>query len=933
MTSAGESFLPGQRWMSESEPELGLGTVLETGFRDVRIRFEAAGETRIYMRRSAPLRRVRMQAGDRTLDREGKSFQILRVEERGGLLFYYGEGGVLPEGDLQDRQAFSDPDKRLLAGKIGTPRAFSLRRRTQEIRHRMLGDPARGLAGARMELLSHQISIAHEVASRHRPRVLLCDEVGLGKTIEAGLVFHRLQVTGQIRRVLVAAPPQLVHQWMVELWRRFHHMFTVLDEEFCRAEEKGDSSKNPFALRQHILCSTEFLASPKRSEQATAAGVDLLIVDEAHHLGWSLQQASPEYLAVEKLAKESDGVLLLTATPIQLGQEGHFGRLRLLDPGRFNNFQAYLEETRHYGELAGWVDMLLASNTPNPAVAEGLRKAFPDDAPLHARLAEYLAESPEARARLLADLIDRHGTGRLMFRNRRQAMGGFPKRIAHPIPLEPAPEDGNSAGDPVEQMSRIWKGDPRLLWLVEFLKQNPGEKILLLCAHKNTVLGMQDILPSLTTASFVSFHENLTMNTRDKNAAWFAEKDGAQMLICSEIGSEGRNFQFARHLVLFDLPLNPSVLEQRIGRLDRIGQKSDIHLHIPFPRGSAHEIIFRWYHEGFNAFQIPLLGADYFHETLSEILLKTCRSGGAVESLIAATRTAANEVRESLERGRDRLLELNSNRPEVSRNLIDAIRAGEADPSLEKYLEEVFDHFGLDSRETALQRGYFIFPGERMLVDAFPGIPEQGLALTYDRSEALIHENVAYISPDHSLVQTAVDMVLEDPEGTTGFVAWPQSPRRGMALEAVYMLEASAPGKLHLDRFLPPAPIRILVDQEGRSLDSLVSLFENAVLEAVPTGLLENPEIQEMIPKLLAAAAIQAARLARDQKSRAQKEASERLLSEFSRLRDLRALNSSVSPTEVDEAERHARDISIRIAETGLRLDAVRLILLGKSSF
>ena len=232
-------FVPGQRWVSDSEPELGLGIVMEAALRQVSIRFPAAEETRVYRVPGAPLRRARLAPGDRARDRAGAVMVVERVEERDGLLTYHGGGRALPEGELLDRLAFSDPDKRLLAGNPGDPEAFALRLRTLELRRRMLAAPARGLVGARMDLLPHQLGIAYEVASRHRPRVLLADEVGLGKTIEAGLVFHRLLATGQAARVLVAAPSQLVHQWMVELYRRFHHLFTVLDEDFCRAEERG----------------------------------------------------------------------------------------------------------------------------------------------------------------------------------------------------------------------------------------------------------------------------------------------------------------------------------------------------------------------------------------------------------------------------------------------------------------------------------------------------------------------------------------------------------------------------------------------------------------------------------------------------------------------------------------------------------------------
>jgi ATP-dependent helicase HepA len=1000
-------FLPGQRWISDSEPELGLGIILEIGFREVKISFRASNVVRVYMHRNAPLRRVRLKAGDRARSNDGRMFVVKTIKEFGGLLVYHGDGFTLKEQDLLDGMSFSDPDKRLLAGQVGKAKEFGLRFRTHQFRRDMLGSRVRGLVGARMELLEHQISIAHEVASRHHPKVLLADEVGLGKTIEAGMIFHRMYVTGQIARVLVVAPSQLVHQWLVELYRRFNHMFTVIDEDLFRSEEKGDQTVNPFANRQTMICSVDFLStSARRVKQAADAGIDLLIVDEAHHLAWSQESKSPAYAAVEALAAVSRGVLLLTATPIQLGQTGHFGRLRLLDPKRFTDLAGYLREASQYQNLAGTVDTILSSEAPVPQALDALRAAFPGDTALQAKLELYAKGEPGSRRGLIEDLVDRHGTGRLMFRNRRSAMGGFPERIVHAVPLANTPEhrewaaavagpdpkpgsgpfgsesefsrflNGPAAyasgelkgfeGDASEFLKRAWRKDPRLDWLVNLLKELEGEKILLICSHKGVVFALQEILPTLTTAPFALFHENLTMATRDKNAAYFAQTsngsspDGARMLICSEIGSEGRNFQFAHHLVLFDLPLDPSVLEQRIGRLDRIGQTHDIHIHVPFVQGTAHEVLFRWYQEGMDAFRHPVLGSDYFHEEQIGEVMETCRlaviaeaskrgDGAAaseaetpesaalparIEALLERTRTLAARVRETLEKGRDRLLEINSNRPELARGLIAQILAEDEDGSLEEYLEDVFDHFGVDTERTEPKRGYFLFPGDRMEVDTFPNLPAAGLAITYDRREALSREDLAFMTPDHPMVRGAVDMVLGGSEGTVGFVEWRESPLKGFALEAIFILEATAPGHLHIDRFLAPTPIRVMVDQAGEDVSHLLPRLDLSDLEQAPTGLLEDHHdlFDKLVPKLLEAAAGKVNLRQSTVKKEAHKEAEKRLGAERDRLRNLMSINPSVTPADVADADRLLQEVLKNILGAELRLDAVRLVILGKMS-
>ena len=983
-------FVPGQRWISDSEPELGLGIILEVGFREVKIEFRAAGVTRIYMHRNAPLRRVRLKGGDRARSNSGKMFVVKTVKEFSGLLVYHGDGFTLKEQDLLDRMTFSDPDKRLLAGQIGKPREFGLRFRTHQFRKDMLGSRVRGLVGARMELLEHQISIAHEVASRHHSKVLLADEVGLGKTIEAGMIFHRLFVTGQIGRVLVIAPSQLVHQWMVELYRRFNHMFTVIDEDLFRSEEKGDPTVNPFLNRQTMIASVEMLAgSARRVKQAAEAGLDLLIVDEAHHLSWSKEKVSPEYAAVETLAGASKGVLLLTATPIQLGQSGHFGRLRLLDPKRFTDMEGYLGEASRYQELAGTVDRILTNEAPAPDALDSLGAAFPGDTALHARLDAYAKGQPGAKRALIDDLVDRHGTGRLMFRNRRSALGGFPQRIVHPAPLENAPEhrewarlmtggapqpgagpfandaafsrflNGPAAygsadlrgyeGDAGEFMQRAWRKDPRLAWLADLLKELEEEKVLLICSNKSVVFALAEILPTLTAASFAAFHENLTMATRDKNAAYFAEPAGARMLLCSEIGSEGRNFQFAHHLVLFDLPLDPSVLEQRIGRLDRIGQTSDIHIHVPFVKATAHEALYRWYAEGMDGFRHPVLGSDYFREEQIGEVMETCRLAVAAEQsdgdagahaaadtamaeLVAHTRTLAARVRETLEKGRDRLLEINSNKPELARALIAEIRAEDEDTGLEEYLEEIFDQYGVDSEPTEAKRGWLLFPGDRMEVDSFPNLPPAGMAITYDRGEALAREDLAFITLDHPMVRGAVDLILEGNEGTVGFVEWREAPSRGFALDAVFVLEATAPGHLHIDRFLAPEPLRVMVDQDGEDVSHLVPRLDSSDVEQAPTGLLEQHHdlFDKLVPKLLEAAAGKVNLKQAAAKKEAHKEAEKRLGAERDRLRGLMSINPAVSQADVDEADRFLQEVLKNIMAAELRLDAVRLVILGK---
>ncbi|MEM9018134.1 MAG: SNF2-related protein, partial [Verrucomicrobiota bacterium] len=293
-TADPSQFAPGQRWVSETQTEFGLALIFKCDDSIVQAFFPADGETISYAARNAPLRRVIFEPGDTVKDQEGNSFPVSGTREEGKCLIYLdSEGNELPERSLSDTMNVQRPELRLLSGVSDEPRLWSLRqsaiRNQQEARSRDI----RGLVGARISLIPHQLYIAEEVANRQAPRVLLADEVGLGKTIEACLILHRLHLSGRAKRILILLPDALVNQWFVELYRRFAMSFAIFDEERAVSIEAGaeeENPVNPFFDDQLVLCATSWLAgNPKRAEQAAAGEWDLTIVDEAHHLEWSVE--------------------------------------------------------------------------------------------------------------------------------------------------------------------------------------------------------------------------------------------------------------------------------------------------------------------------------------------------------------------------------------------------------------------------------------------------------------------------------------------------------------------------------------------------------------------------------------------------------------------------------------------------------------------
>ena len=235
------------------------------------------------------------------------------------------------------------------------------------------------------------------------------------------------------------------------------------------------------------------------------------------------------------------------------------------------------------------------------------------------------------------------------------------------------------------------------------------------------------------------------------------------MLVCSEIGSEGRNFQFAHHLILFDLPDDPELLEQRIGRLDRIGQTRTIQIHVPYRTGVAEELLFRWYHEGLGAFEAHCPSAPgVFQRQRNELharLADPAPDPIELDAFIAETRSLHRRLDAELAAGRDRLLELGSHRPEVGAAMVRAVEQEDRDPDLERFLTGLWDAFGVE-REPGPGGSTVIRPGPHMLQEHFPGLPDDGLTATFERSHALAHEERTFLTREHPLARAAIERAI-----------------------------------------------------------------------------------------------------------------------------------------------------------------------------
>jgi ATP-dependent helicase HepA len=423
---------------------------------------------------------------------------------------------------------------------------------------------------------------------------------------------------------------------------------------------------------------------------------------------------------------------------------------------------------------------------------------------------------------------------------------------------------------------------------------------------------------------------------RDRAAAYFADPESAaRLLICSEIGSEGRNFQFVHHLILMDLPTNPDLLQQRIGRLDRIGQKHIIQIHVPYLENTDNAILYRWYDEGLNAFRSNSSSAqrvaDILQDELIAVLSSDTFSNEAVDALIHKTQALSAELEQHMNNGRDQLLELNSCRKDLADELIEQLNDYEKEGVLWPYMEDVFECYGVET-EFHSPDCFIIRPSDHLRVSHFPGLTEDGMTATVNRQIALAREDMQFMTWEHPLVTASMDMVLSSETGNAAISVIKHANLKAgqYLLECLFIVECSAPAELQIGRFLPHTPIRILIDQNQKDLSAVIDhrdLIEPGIKFDKHKIMVFLHSQRPHLINLLNVAEKNAKAQMQVLVDEATGAMLESLSNEIKRLVRLKKVNPTIRTEEIE----HLKDITMlaheNIQAAQLRLDAVRFVI------
>ena len=449
-----------------------------------------------------------------------------------------------------------------------------------------------------VETFWYQTETVRKVLKQFRGRVLLADEVGLGKTVEAGMVLKEYMLRGMVERVLVLAPASLVGQWREELETKFDIPCATTQDPLLR--------ENPerFWAQPRIVASLALSRRKEHAERLIAQSFDLAIVDEAHHLR---DRSSQSYSLVDRLTKRF--LLLLSATPVQNNLIELYNLLTLLKPGIFKTQKEFRAAYMTAGKPREPANPERMRDLMRDAMIRNTRAVVALKLPRRHASTRYVDPTPPEQAAYheLAAMIralvsdGRHSRERLAARHLLTAAGSSPAAASAAVARFAARHDCDRAWRALAERWETVAMGAKEAALLELIARNPDEKKLVFVHHRETMASLARLLEE-RRIGFARFDG--AMSGPDKDAAVADFRERAPVLLCTESGGEGRNIQFCNTLINFDIPWNPMAIEQRVGRVDRIGQSREVFVFNLVTRGTVEEQMLRLLDEKINMFEL-----------------------------------------------------------------------------------------------------------------------------------------------------------------------------------------------------------------------------------------------------------------------------------------------------------------------------------------
>ncbi len=779
------------RW--PTAPGSPIGVIVEIDERRIRVRFDGDTESKIFNSRAGVVERIELAGMIRRAS--NGTIGVIHAQTTSApprwQIILDGRLVTVAEADLRPH-VLDDPHSRVIDGRLGSARQFALAMTARRYELENLTNDLVSLGQARVDIKPHQVSVVHRVITDYPHRFLLCDEVGLGKTIEAGMILKELRARGAANRVLVITPPNLLRQWQFELKSKFNESFSIINSETVKYLRSTQAmADNPFEVFDSVLVSSSWISRPPWAKLAAETAWDMVIVDEAHHARVRRSGKRREETRLYKVVRDlvspdafsKRAALFLTATPMQLDSGELYSLVELLDPALFPTEEHFDHHRSKVPGLSRLVHELSEHGFP-----------IPDDDPdlVIERVASWLdLTEAEAETRLVAgdesikglcdELSARHLLSEVLIRNRKKIVGGFMPRHAHRWEVELSAhertalnaveayvregyakvegtkdstygfvmvifqklmassiralrtsldrrrgrlekssatptltkktkamleefgerlenddyvnalldefaaadaEEAAELGRLVELLDAVptdSKADTLVAQLQELEKHDAAAKVLLFTEFRETQEYLRDRLEAIGW-DVQLFHGQLKPDAKDASVDAFRASTRPSILLSTEAGGEGRNFQFCHLLVNYDLPWNPMKIEQRIGRVDRIGQDHAVEVFNFWVKGTIEERVLNVLERRINIFEETVGGLDPILGDAERDLTKIFQLGGekreqALAQFEDQLEKKIQHARAAEEKLRDFIMETKSYSKEI-----DFLLAGQTSP-------------------------------------------------------------------------------------------------------------------------------------------------------------------------------------------------------------------------------------------------------------
>jgi len=864
------------RWRNGPSGNVGVVQPREGNGHRVSVRFDSGEELEFAWPTDA-LERLRFEPGAQVESIDDHQLGVVAgAIDSDGLLLYRvnlpGAQTTMVESGLRPG-IVTDAASLLRSGNVSSARSCNLRLTAARLLLAHQFDDLSSLSNSRVEIKPHQVAVLHRVASTYPHRFLLADEVGLGKTIEAGLIIKELKARGVVTRTLILAPSGIVTQWQVELKTKFNQTFSQYRRDSIAFLQTNSPGENVWTLNDNVITSTSYASlDEKRQREIAMAGWDLVVIDEAHHArrqweGASRYSETKLYQLAEMLADPDMGkaraMLFLTATPMQLSTFELYSLVELLDPALFPGFPEF---ERHRQELAGLnstVDGVRRWNSlPTAERQEATVEVIKWLAPERTDASDLL-QTAAGRQVVTEELLSKHRLSEVMIRNRKAVVGGFMPRSAAIWPVHLSAQEleaYNATTDYVRTgyaRSRALRNNALGFLMAIFQKLNSSstyalrqslmrriEKLesgiryegisvdveddeieeksvsdglgdLLAVERADTVQEIRELArivglldgiqvdsklqvlldrlrelivrdPLTKVIIFTQFRDSQEYIARHLDATWhvgvfhgqlraadkdqvidrFREASGPAILISTEAGGEGRNFQFCHILLNYDLPWNPMKIEQRIGRLDRIGQQHPVTIINFSIVGTIEERVLEVLSRRIRLFEETIGGLDPIlgdiEENLKDVFLQGEKQAkAALDRLDTELESRVLAAREAERRLADLIMDVKSFRQDEVRKLLDRQTLVDTD-MLRRFALASLQELGSQADEDAQVPGVYNIRLRGQFLNEYPQFGREGASrrATFDPNVARQYESVEFFAFGHEIVDTLIERAL-----------------------------------------------------------------------------------------------------------------------------------------------------------------------------